>query len=149
MQYRIGVRPPTQLMREILDMSKEFQVHVGRELTVNSTDLAAMELVLMNGTMGPTEIAKRLGLSTAAVTTVVDRLVALGHVTRAKHPDDRRAVIVSPTPSSTALAMGAIMPVVRAIESTLDGFDEQEQATIARYLERVARAYREQLPSDD
>jgi len=148
-QYRIGVRPPTQLMREILDMSKEFQVHVGRELTVNSTDLAAMELVLMNGTMGPTEIAKRLGLSTAAVTTVVDRLVALGHVTRAKHPDDRRAVIVSPTPSSTALAMGAIMPVVRAIESTLDGFDEQEQATIARYLERVARAYREQLPSDD
>ena len=144
--HRMGVRPPTRLMRAILDLSKEFQTHVGRQLTVNSTDLAAMEIILMNGAMGPTELAKRLGITTAAVTTVVDRLVALGHATRTKHPDDRRAVIVEATPASAARAMATIMPVVRAIEGTLDDFDEHEQAVITRYLERVEGAYRQELP---
>jgi len=145
--YRMGVRQPTILMRAILDMSKEFQVHVGRELTVNATDLSAMEIIIMSGAMGPTELAKRLGLTTAAVTTVVDRLVALGHVTRTKHPDDRRAVIVQATPASTARAMAKIMPVVRAIEGTLDEFDDTEQAVIARYLSRVESVYRQELPA--
>ncbi len=145
--YRVGVRRPTQLMRDILEISRDFQMYVGRELTVNSTDLAAMELILMNSDIGPTEIAKRLGLSTAAITTVVDRLVALGHVTREKNPDDRRATIVTPTPAATARAMTTIMPVVQAIESTLDEFDEAERETIARYLELVATAYRGLLPN--
>lgn len=145
--YRLGVRRPTQLLREILDVSKDFQVRVGRELTVNATDLAAMELVLINDTMGPTELARRLGLSTAAVTAVVDRLVALGHVTRAKHPTDRRAVVIEATPTSIALAMSTIMPVVRAIESTLDEFDDNEQDVISRYLARVADVYRGELTS--
>jgi DNA-binding MarR family transcriptional regulator len=146
--YRMGVRQPTQLVREILDISKHFQAHVGRELTVNATDLAAMEFILIHGTMGPTELARRLGLSTAAVTSVVDRLVALGHVTREKHPTDRRAIVVEPTPASTVKAMSTIMPVVRAIESTLDGFDDDEQAVISRYLALVADAYRAELPAE-
>jgi DNA-binding MarR family transcriptional regulator len=141
------VRRSTQLLREILDTSKEFQLHVGRELTVNATDLAAMEFILMGGAMGPTELAKRLGLTTAAVTTVVDRLVALGHVTRAPHPYDRRAVVVEATADSTRRAMSTIMPVVRAIETALDEFDDGEEAVIERYLTRVADAYRSQLPA--
>lgn len=146
--YRMGVRQSTQLMRDILDTSKEFQLRVGRELTVNATDLAAMELILMGGASGPTELAKRLGLTTAAVTTVVDRLVALGHVTRVPHPHDRRAIVIEPTPDSTRRAMTTIMPVVRAIENTLDEFDDAEQAIIERYLTRVADAYRSQLPAE-
>jgi len=146
--YRVGVREPTQLMRDILDISKQFQMHVGRELTVNSTDLAAMELILIHGSMGPTELARRLGLSTAAITTVVDRLVALGHATRSKHPHDRRAIVVTPTPDSTVRAMSTILPAVRAIEGTLDEFDDDEQDVICRYLRSVADAYRGQLPDE-
>ena len=146
--YRLGVREPTQLMRDILDISKEFQLLMSRELSVNSTDLAAMELILMNHGMGPTELARKLGLSTAAVTTVVDRLVALGHATRSKHPHDGRAIIVQPTPEATLQAMSTIMPVVRAIESTLDDFDDSEQETITRYLLQVSHAYRQALPAE-
>lgn len=145
--YRVGVSEATLRMREILDVSKEFQVHVGRELTVNATDLAAMELILMAGDMAPTDLAKRLGLSTAAVTTVVDRLVALGHATRVRHPDDRRSVLVTPTPEATTRAMGTILPVVRAIEGTLESFDEEQRAIINRYLALVVEAYRRELPA--
>jgi hypothetical protein len=33
------------------------------------------------------------------------------------------------------------------IDATLDGFDAEQQATIAEYLERVVAAYRTHIPS--
>lgn len=74
--------------------------------------------------------------------------MSLGHATRNKHPHDSRAIIVEPTPEATMRAMTTIVPVVRAIEGTLDEFDDGEREIIARYLSRVADAYRQQLPAD-
>lgn len=141
-----GVRPATQLMREILDLSKAFQSHLRTELTVNSTDLDAMEHLLREGPMGPTELARRLGVSTAAATTIVDRLEALGHASRTQHPTDRRGVIVVPSPDSVSKAMGHIMPMVLGIDRVLDDFTPEEQLVITDYLEQVVESYRSQLP---
>jgi len=133
-------------MRDILNVSVEFEKHVAHQLTVNPTDLAAMEHLIQSGPLGPTELARRLDISTAAVTTVVDRLTALGHVTRTKHPTDRRGVVVVPTPASLTKAMDTLMPMIMGIDGVLDEFSETDQATIAAYLQRVAEVYREQLP---
>lgn len=143
---RFRSRPATALLREILDVTEEFEAHVGRELAVNPTDLQAMEHLIMNGPLSPTELARRLGISTAAVTAVVDRLVAVEHVTRAQHPTDRRGVLVIPAPKSIARAMSTLMPMIMGIDEVLDGFTPAEQNTIATYLERVVEVYRAQLP---
>ena len=141
-------RAPTALLRDILDVTGEFEAHVGRELDVNPTDLQAMEHLISSGPLSPTELARRLGISTAAVTAVVDRLVAVDHVSRAKHPTDRRGVLVVPAPNSVAKAMSTLMPMIMGIDKVLDDFSAAEQATIAAYLERVLEVYRAQLPSD-
>ena len=145
---RAPVRRATQLMRDILDVSEDFEVHVARELTVNATDLQAMEHLIQRGPLSPTELAKRLDMSTAAVTTVVDRLTALGHVTRTQHPTDRRGVVIVPTPTSVAKAMSTLMPMIMGIDRVLDDFSPEEQSVITDYLERVVLAYRSQLPTD-
>ena len=139
-------RAPTVLLRDILDVTDEFSAHLGRELTVNPTDLQAMEHLIMSGPLSPTELARRLGISTAAVTAVVDRLTAVSHVSRVQNPVDRRGVLVVPSPESVEKAMGTILPMIAGIDDVLDGFDEAEQATIATYLERVLTVYRSQLP---
>src|SRR3954469_13531628 len=72
-----GARPATRRLREILDVSREFEVQLGRKLTVNPTDLAAMEHLIQNGPLAPTELARRLGLTPAAITAAVDRLEGL------------------------------------------------------------------------
>ena len=141
-------RAPTALLRDILDVTGEFEAHVGRELDVNPTDLQAMEHLISSGPLSPTELARRHGISTAAVTAVVDRLVAVDHVSRAKHPTDRRGVLVVPAPNSVAKAMSTLMPMIMGIDQVLDDFSAAEQATIAAYLERVLEVYRAQLPSD-
>lgn len=140
------VRRPTALLRELLAVSDEFEAHLGRDLTVNPTDLKAMEHLIQDGPLAPTELARRLQVSTAAVTTVVDRLERLGHASRTQHPTDRRGVVVVPSQASVARAMASLMPMIRDIDSVLDGFDEAERVAIEIYLERVVSAYRAQLP---
>ena len=144
---RPRIRRPTELVREVRDVSQEFELHVGRQLTVNPTDLQAMEHLIQSGPLSPTELARRLDISTAAATTVVDRLTALGHTTRTQHPTDRRGIVVAPTPGSVAKAMSTLMPMIAGIDQVLDEFDEQQQATITDYLERVLAVYRAQIPS--
>lgn len=144
---RADVGRATQLLREILDVSEEFENHVGHELAVNPTDLQAMQHLIMSGPLGPTVLAKRLGISTAAVTSVVDRLVSVGHATRTQHPTDRRGIVVVPNPASVDRAMGTLMPMIMGIDRVLTEFDDDERETITAYLERVLEVYRAQLPN--
>lgn len=139
------VRRATVLLRELLELSDDFERHLGRELTVNPTDLDAMEHLLMSGPLGPSELSRRLGISTASTTKVVDRLVELGHVRREAHPSDRRSVLVVPTESSRARALGVLMPMIQGIDAELDAFSHEDQATITDYLERVVDVYRDHI----
>ena len=140
-------RPPTYALQEIQELSRAFEAHLAAQLTVNPTDLAAMEHLIRSGPLGATELARRLGITPPAVTAVVDRLEELGHATRVTNPADRRAVVVTPAPASVQKAMSILMPMIGDIDATLDGFDAEEQAIIARYLERVVAAYRNHIPS--
>ena len=59
-------------------------------------DLVCMCLLQLHGPATPGWLAEMTGLSTGAVTGVVDRLERAGYVTRARDPQDRRRVIVGP-----------------------------------------------------
>ncbi|QYH35766.1 MarR family winged helix-turn-helix transcriptional regulator [Salinibacterium sp. M195] len=143
---RPAARRPTQLLRDILDTSDEFEQHVGRTLSVNATDLEAMEHLIMHGPLAPTDLSRRLNISTAAVTGVIDRLIGVGHVTREQHPTDRRSIVVVPNPRSVETAMATLMPMIMGIDRVLDDFDDVEKAVIERYLDGVVTVYRAQLP---
>jgi DNA-binding MarR family transcriptional regulator len=140
-------RPPTRSLQEIIQLSRAFEAHLGGQLSVNLTDLAAMEHLITSGPLGPSELARRLRITPPAVTAVVDRLEDLGHATRVTNPADRRAVVVTPAPASVQKAMSFLMPMIGDIDATLDEFDAEQQAVIAEYLERVVAAYRTHIPS--
>ena len=135
-------RPATALLREFVELSEEFERKFATELEVNPTDLAAMEHLLMAGPLGPTELARRVGISAGAATTSIDRLVALGHVTREPHPTDRRGTLVVPQPASRDRAMGRLMPMIMGIDAELDTFSAAEQGVITRYLSQVVERLR-------
>jgi DNA-binding MarR family transcriptional regulator len=139
---RWDVAPPTMLLREFLQVSEDFERRLGRELEVNPTDLAAMEHLIQSGPLSPSEIAARLGVTTAAATTIVDRLARVGHVHRRSNEQDRRGVLVVPEADSVQRALGVIRPMVEAVDDALTDFDETEQRAITAYLERVLQIYR-------
>ena len=139
------VHESTALLREILTISDEYEVVVAKELEVNHTDLVAMQHLISSGHLTPSDIARRLGITTAAVTVVVDRLVKAGHVRREPNPNDRRGVLVVPDEDSTAKARGLLAPMIMDIDSVAQDFDEAEREVIVRYLEGVVASYREHL----
>jgi DNA-binding MarR family transcriptional regulator len=142
-----SVHRATVLLREMISANEAFIGHMRRELAVNSTDLDAMTHLISSGPLGPTDLAKRLHLSTAAITTVVDRLEAVGHVSRAQHPTDRRSVVIVPSPASVAQAMGVLMPMIMGIDSVIATFPADQRDVITDYLERVLTVYQAQVPS--
>ena len=147
-QARWEVAPPTALLREFLQVSEDFERRLGRELEVNPTDLTAMEHLIQSGPLSPSEIAARLGVTTAAATTIVDRLARVGHVHRQSNEQDRRGVLVVPEPGSVRRALDVIRPMVQAVDEALGEFDEAEQRAITAYLERVLAIYRAHVAGD-
>jgi DNA-binding MarR family transcriptional regulator len=69
---------------------------VSDRLGVNGTDLQCLGILTSAGAMTAGELAERTGLTTGAVTGVVDRLEQAGLVSRDRDPADRRRVIVRP-----------------------------------------------------
>jgi DNA-binding MarR family transcriptional regulator len=138
-----AVHEATVLLREFRTVTAEFEATLGKALTVNPTDLVAMEHLIQDGPLTPTELSSRLGLTTAAMTTSIDRLTAVGHVTRVPNPADRRGVLVVPAPESIMKAMSALMPMIMGVDRVLASFDETEKAIITDYLRRVVDVYRE------
>lgn len=137
-----AARPATRLLRDLLDVTEDFERSLGTQLTVNPTDLDAMQHLIMSGPLSPTDLARRIGLSPAATTTVIDRLEALQHVRREPNPADRRGIRVVPSEASRARAMATIMPMIMGVDRVLDDFTPDEQVIVTRYLERVVDVYR-------
>jgi DNA-binding MarR family transcriptional regulator len=76
------------------------------------------------------------------MTTAIDRLVAVGHVSREADPADRRRLLVVPKQASRDRAMARLMPMILGVNAELDDFDEDERDAITRYLRRVVDLYR-------
>jgi DNA-binding MarR family transcriptional regulator len=66
------------------------------DVGLNPTDLGALCLLLLHGPAPAGRVAELTGLTTGAVTGVIDRLEAGGFVRREVDPADRRKVIVAP-----------------------------------------------------
>lgn len=133
----------TSLVRQLLVASAEFRRALADVLSVNDTDLAAMEHLIQRGPSAPTELAAHLGVSSATVTVVVDRLVRAGHVTRRRHATDRRSLVVVPNEQSVAKAVAVIGALATDVDRMLDTFSPADQATISSYLRQVVTITRQ------
>ncbi len=109
---------------------------VAREkLGINRTDLRCLNIVDNEGPMNATRLAELSGLTTAAVTSVLDRLERAGYARRVRDAVDRRQVIVEVTPLLAERAAPIWGPL-----------GDEARATLARMsvedLERLTAFYR-------
>lgn len=85
--------------RYIQPVFEDMDAVIGEYLRLNRTDLRVLDFASRSGqllTAG--EIARQSGLSTGAVTAVIDRLEKAGWVRRQADPADRRRVLVEIPP---------------------------------------------------
>jgi len=112
----------------------ELHVELARRLGVSQAELAAITHVGAAGELGPSELARRLDVTTGAVTALVDRLAERGHLVREPHPGDRRRLRLQMTDHAVGEVMRHVRPLSDDIEALASGFTAPERAAIARFL---------------
>ncbi|MFF5264115.1 MarR family winged helix-turn-helix transcriptional regulator [Actinomadura viridis] len=80
------------------------------------------------------ELARRLLIAPATVTSVVDTLERKGHVERRRDPADRRAVLVHITGSGERLARAEGKAISGDLWDVFDVVDEADEPAVRRYL---------------
>lgn len=68
-------------------------------LGIAPADLRVLYFLSVEPDTTPKRVATHMGLTTGAVTSLIDRVVDGGFATRAPNPDDRRSVLLSLTPN--------------------------------------------------
>lgn len=83
------------------------------------------------------EIAQKMGHTTAAATGLVDRLENLGLVERSHASDDRRKIMVKVTKSGTALVMHIRQDMVNNLLKTMTCLEPEEQKNWLKIYEKI------------
>lgn len=121
---------------------------IASRVGVNRTDLRCLDW-LYDGPLSVGHLAEAIGLSSAATTTVVDRLEQKGFVRRVGDPVDRRRTLVEL--SEHAGELGALYaPLVEAGSKMLAKRTAQDLETIRDFLlasRDLTDAHRRNLPS--
>lgn len=111
---------------------------------MHPTDLEAMVHVMQAETDGDPLTAGRLAgalnLSSAATTSVVDRLERAGHVQRERPATDRRRVHLRITPEAMGVAGAFFGPLGQRTGALMEGFTTDELAVVHRFLQGFSAA---------
>ncbi|WP_144873940.1 MarR family winged helix-turn-helix transcriptional regulator [Microbacterium sp. 1.5R] len=97
---------------ELRDAEQKLSLASRRYMRLNDTDMRALHYLIVcankSVTATPGGIATHLGISTASTTKLLDRLERGGHIRRAPHPSDRRALAITITPETRQAAMDTV-----------------------------------------
>jgi DNA-binding MarR family transcriptional regulator len=80
----------TAALRELILVGERYRIAVATRLDVSVNESRAISHLLARGTMGQTDLASALGLTTSSTTTLLDRLEHRELVRRVPDPNDRR-----------------------------------------------------------
>ncbi|WP_404290756.1 MarR family winged helix-turn-helix transcriptional regulator [Glutamicibacter arilaitensis] len=128
-----------RLMRQFQQAYAAAEDEYRRELGLNDTDLRALNALGVNNQLSPGQLGDRLSISTAGITSVLDRLAEHGYIRREDHPQDRRKKMImhgENFPGLPQQAAGRLRGIYRAFRE----LDEQQQHTVLGFLHDACQA---------
>jgi len=115
-----------------------FHQAVADRLGLNVTDHKCADILMRGGPMTAGELARHTGLTTGAITGVIDRLERAGFARRAKDPNDRRRVIVEPVWKAVEQQIGPLFESMgRATTELCARYSTRELAVIRDFARRA------------
>ncbi|WP_396653452.1 MarR family winged helix-turn-helix transcriptional regulator [Microbacterium sp. ARD32] len=147
------VRQITELMSslgELRDAEERLSEASRRYMRLNDTDMRALHYLIVCAHRGilatPGGIAHHLRISSASTTKLLDRLERGGHIVRAPHPTDRRALAISITPQTHQAAMETVGRQQAKRFYAAARLTAAERDVVIRFLRDMAR---EIAPGDE
>jgi len=139
--------------RQFATVTILFHQAIADRLGMHVTDHKCAEVLLGTGPITAGDLAQRTGLTTGAITGVIDRLEKAGFARRAKDAEDRRRVIIEPLPERIESEIAPLFASIsREMADLCAGYSTGELTIIrdfiARFHQGVAEATRELREGD-
>jgi DNA-binding MarR family transcriptional regulator len=137
------VRSPTR--EDVLsDVTEELRLHgvtndiadqiIADYLGLNRTDMRCLDIIERLDGVSAGRLATEAGLSTGAVTTVLDRLERAGYARRVPDAGDRRRVLVELTPAARRELQELYAPLADSTLHQLEGYTTDEVSLVRDFL---------------
>jgi DNA-binding MarR family transcriptional regulator len=143
-----------QLLAKLWDLGRQMSTQtvflhqaIAQTIGLNATDTKCVDLILRapDGKLTAGQLSEMSGLTTGAVTHILDRLEKKGFVERQRDPSDRRKVLVSVTMESLESVGPRYEEMGRAYMSITDRYDDEALRVICDYMEQTGRISEQQL----
>jgi DNA-binding MarR family transcriptional regulator len=114
-----------------------FHHAIAERLGLGPTDHKCLDLLRERGAMTGSELAEITGLTTGAITGVVERLGRTGYLRRKPDLHDGRKQILQPV-LERGREIGVVFePIKKDLAALLEDFDSRELAAISEFLTRT------------
>lgn len=125
--------------REFATAMVNFHEAIGRPLGLSASERKCMDLLQRLGPVTAGTIVEHTGLTTGAVTGLVDRLEKAGYARRTRDPHDRRKVRVELVPNSEvdALLAAVFVPFGQDMTELATRYTLDEQKAILDWIQRT------------
>jgi DNA-binding MarR family transcriptional regulator len=120
-------------MRDVSGQGVLYSQAVADRLGMNSTDLECLDHIA-RGPVTAGRLAELTGLTTGAITGVIDRLERAGFARRERDADDRRKTLVSMQPAVSERIAPLFEPMERTAMGVLSKYRDDELALLLDFL---------------
>jgi DNA-binding MarR family transcriptional regulator len=124
-----------------LGAATEFDDGVAKKLKLSRTDMRCLELVASHGPLTAGRLAEESGLTTGAVTFILDRLEEAGMVARRRDTEDRRRVWVEIVPAAQERLAGLQQPVAEEMRQVAQHFKAEELAVVRDFMRQAKEVF--------
>lgn len=123
-----------------------FREIVAKKIGVPSTHVVVIDYLLEKGSATAGELAKITGLTTGAITGVIERLEKAKCVKTERSPEhDKRKVIIKPLDGKTSMFSHYYYPVVQKIHALHGSYNSADIELLTRHHKKVAEIFMDEI----
>lgn len=144
----------SELLRRLWDLGREMSTQtvflhqaIAQTAGLNATDTKCVDLILRCPEKHVTAgwLSRQSGLTTGAITHILDRLEKRDYIERVRDTEDRRRVFVRVKPEKLNELTPKYEAIGAAYMQMLDEFDDQELRLICDYVEKASEVSKREL----
>lgn len=129
------------LLRRYREVEAAMRSRVRDDMGMGEKDILALRYLLEARSKGVTvrqkDLARRLDITTASASNLVDRLVRDGYAQRGAHPEDRRSVAVEATENGDREVRETLRRMHDRMYETVASMSAVDRAVVADFLHRM------------
>jgi DNA-binding MarR family transcriptional regulator len=131
--------------KKMSNASMLFRRTMADRLGLCDTDIGCIDRLLEVGSVTAGQLAEITGLTTGAVTSVINRLEGAGFVKREGDVKDRRKIIIKPVMGAFAKVASFHRSLEKETDKLLSGYTDKDLEFIIRHNNRMSALFEKEI----